>query len=68
MTERNEVERLLFTTEEAAARLNIGITKTKQLIKLGELRSVKIGRLRRVTSSSLNEYVQIRELKEIGGV
>lgn len=66
MTETEEAKRLLFTTEEAAARLNIGITKTKSLIHSGELRSIKIGRLRRVTASSLNEYVQIRELQEIG--
>lgn len=66
MTEHKEEARLLFTTEEAASRLNIGITKTKSLISSGELRSIKIGRLRRVTASSLNEYVQIRELQEIG--
>lgn len=66
MNETKTVERLLYTTEEAAARLAIGVTKTKSLIKAGELRSIKVGRLRRITASSLNEYVQIRELKESG--
>lgn len=66
MNETKQVERLLYTTEEAAARLNIGITKTKSLIASGELRSIKIGRLRRITASSLSEYVQIRELQELG--
>lgn len=59
-------ERLLYTTEEAAAALAIGITKAKELMRAGELRSIKVGRLRRITSSSLKEYVQIRELREIG--
>lgn len=66
MTTEGEVERLLYTTEEAAAALGVGITKTKQLIAAGELRSIKVGRLRRITVSSLREYVQIRELRGIG--
>lgn len=66
MTDTTKIEPLVFTTEQAAAQLNIGITKTKQLIWSGELRSIKIGRLRRVTASSLKEYVQLCELREMG--
>ena len=66
MNKIGEVERLLYTREEAAFALNIGITKLKELISSGELRSVKIGTLRRITASSLNDYVKIRELRENG--
>jgi excisionase family DNA binding protein len=66
MTENSTPERLLYTREEAASRLGIGITKLKQLISTGELRSIRIGRLRRITASSLQEFIQIRELREQG--
>jgi excisionase family DNA binding protein len=61
-----DLPRLLYTTEEAAAQLAIGVTKAKELISSGELRSIKVGRLRRVTASSLAEYVQVRELQALG--
>jgi excisionase family DNA binding protein len=64
MTIANEVQRLLYTTEEAAAALGIGVTKMKELISSGELRSIKVGRLRRITVTSLNEYVQLQALKQ----
>jgi excisionase family DNA binding protein len=64
MNNISEVERLLYKREEVAAALGIGITKVKQLISTGELRSIKIGTLRRVTATSLREYVQLRELEE----
>lgn len=57
-------ERLVYTREEAAAALGIGLTKLKEMIHSGEIRSVKIGRLRRITKSSLEEYLQLRELLE----
>lgn len=66
MSDKN-IEPLLLTCEEAAAKLGIGITKTKSMIASGELRSIRIGRLRRITASSVNEYVQIKELRESGG-
>lgn len=59
-------ERLLYTTEEAAASLGIGVTKMKDLLRYGELRSVKIGRLRRITASSLREYVVLLEMAQNG--
>lgn len=58
--------RLLYTTEEAAASLSIGVTKTKSLIRSGELRSIKIGSLRRVLVSSVQEYVDLRDLEQNG--
>lgn len=59
-----EVERLLYTVPEAAAVLGIGVTKTRELIRSGELRSVKIGRLRRITVTSLSDYVLMRDLEQ----
>lgn len=57
---------LLFTTEEAAAQLGIGITKVKSLIRSGELKSVKVGRLRRIVRVSLEDYVQRLYLEQNG--
>lgn len=60
-------ERLLYTTEEAAASLAVGVSKAKSLIASGELRSIKIGRLRRVLVSSVQEYIDLRDLEQNGG-
>ena len=47
----------LLTPVEAARRLGIGRTRMFALIGAGEVRSVKIGRLRRVPVEALNDYV-----------
>jgi excisionase family DNA binding protein len=60
-------DRLLYTTEEAAAQLAVGVTKTKSLIRSGDLHSVKIGRLRRIMRVSLDEYVQRLYIEQSGG-
>jgi len=48
---------LLLRVEEAAGRLGIARTLMFRLIKEGEVQSVRVGRLRRVPTSSLEEYV-----------
>jgi len=48
--------KLLLTVEEAAERLGIGRTTTFALIRTGALRSVRIGRLRRVRTTDLDFY------------
>jgi excisionase family DNA binding protein len=50
--------RELLTIEEAAQRLGIGRTTMYALIKAGQVRTVTIGRLRRVPTFCLDEYVQ----------
>ncbi len=50
--------RLVLTVEEAAERLGIGRTLMYALITSGEVESVRIGRLRRVPTDALEEYVQ----------
>ncbi|OLT22938.1 excisionase [Pseudonocardia sp. CNS-139] len=48
--------RVLLTVEEAAERLGIGKTKTYELVRSGSLRSVQIGRLRRIHVDAVAEY------------
>jgi excisionase family DNA binding protein len=49
--------RLLLTVEEAARRLNIGRTLMYALVSSGAVESVTIGRLRRVPSECLDDFV-----------
>ncbi len=46
-----------LTIEEAARRLRIGRTLMYELVRTGEIRSVTIGRLRRIPTRCLDEYV-----------
>ena len=50
-------DQLLVTPEEAARRLSVGRTTIYELMSSGELRSVTIGRCRRVPVSSLSLFV-----------
>jgi excisionase family DNA binding protein len=49
--------RLLLTVEEAAEVLTISRWKAFDLIRCRELRSVKIGGLRRVPRTAIDEYI-----------
>lgn len=49
--------RLVLTIEEAARRLGIGRTLMYALVTSGAIRSVTIGRLRRIPIQCLDEYV-----------
>lgn len=57
MTTVNSVT-LLITPEEAARRLSIGRTKCYELMDIGIVPSVKIGRLRRVIAAELPSVVE----------
>lgn len=48
---------LLLTVEETAEMLTISRWKVFELIRLRELRSVKIGGLRRVPRGAIDEYI-----------
>jgi excisionase family DNA binding protein len=50
--------KLLVSVEEAAALLSLGRTVTWALVRKNELRSVKVGKTRRVVVASLQEYVE----------
>lgn len=57
--------RLVLTIEEAAERLGIGRTLMYALVSAGEVESVRIGRLRRVPTDALDDYVL--RLRTLGG-
>jgi excisionase family DNA binding protein len=50
-------EKLLLTPEEAARRLGLSRTQIFRLIASKRLRSVKIGKLRRISRAALEEFV-----------
>ncbi len=50
--------KLLLTPENAAEILSVGRTKVYQLMATGELRSVRIGKCRRVPMAAVLELVQ----------
>ena len=61
---QNEVERLtprnqvLVTAEQAAQLLGVGRTTVYKLINEGDLRSVTIGRCRRISARDLESFVE----------
>ncbi|MFJ9709705.1 helix-turn-helix domain-containing protein [Streptomyces sp. NPDC101234] len=46
------------TTAEVAAMLGFGLSKTKMLVLTGEIRSVKIGRNRRILPEWVDDYIR----------
>ncbi len=55
--EQMAVVRLLLTPEEAAERLSLSRTMIYELIRTGELQSVKVGRARRIPAGALDDFV-----------
>jgi excisionase family DNA binding protein len=51
-------EPVLITVDELAARLSIGRTAAWELVRKRKIKSVKIGRTRRVPVTSLQEYIE----------
>lgn len=58
------MDRLMLTPEEAAECLGVGRSTMYELLRLHEIRSVKIGRLRRVPMSALREFAERLTLAE----
>lgn len=58
---------LLLIPEEGFRRLGIGRAKGFQMLKTGELPSIKIGRLRRIPVRGLEQWVADRMAAEHGG-
>jgi excisionase family DNA binding protein len=56
-TETISSGRLLLRPEEVAQALGVGRSTVFQLMRSGELRSVKIGKSRRVPVDAVTEYV-----------
>jgi excisionase family DNA binding protein len=56
--ESERMPRLLLTVEEAADRIGICRANMFKLIRHGDVESVKVGRLRRVTPAALEDFVR----------
>lgn len=54
------MDAILLSVEEAAQVLGLGRSKTYALLLEGQLRSIKIGRSRRVPIESINEFIRER--------
>ncbi|MGP3687428.1 excisionase family DNA-binding protein [Streptomyces sp. IBSNAI002] len=52
------IQRKWHTTAEVADMLGFGLSKTKMLVLAGEIRSVKVGRNRRILPAWVDEYVE----------
>lgn len=46
-----------YTVEEVAEILHVGRDKVYYLLRTGQLRSIKIGKLRRITNQHLAEFI-----------
>jgi len=53
--------RVALEPAEAAAHLSIGRSKVYELMRLGQLRSVKIGALRRIPQAALADFIAALE-------
>lgn len=53
-----EKAKVLVTVEEMAAMLSIGRTVAWELVRKRQIKSVKIGRTRRVPLTAIQEYIQ----------
>ncbi|MGW1063737.1 excisionase family DNA-binding protein [Streptomyces aureus] len=52
------ITRKWHTTAEVAEMLGFSLSKTKMLVLTGEIRSVKVGRNRRILPAWVDEYIQ----------
>lgn len=60
------MSRILHPVNEVAEQLGVGLTTAKALIASGQLRSIKIGRARRVPAEALREFVQRLDAEQNG--
>ncbi|MFJ6561761.1 excisionase family DNA-binding protein [Streptomyces sp. NPDC091412] len=51
------ITRKWYSTAEVAEMLGFGLSKTKMLVLTGEIRSVKVGRNRRILPEWVDEYI-----------
>ena len=53
-----------YTVEQVAELLHVGRDKVYSLLRTGQLRSIKIGKSRRITDEQLAEFISA--LEEVG--
>jgi excisionase family DNA binding protein len=54
---RGSAPRVLLSVEEAAEQLSLSRTRLYELIKTGDIASVRVGRLRRVPADALLQFI-----------
>jgi excisionase family DNA binding protein len=59
----HSMQPLLLTVEDASKVLGVSRSKMYEMVAAGEVRSIKIGRMRRVPRKILDEYVE-RKINE----
>jgi excisionase family DNA binding protein len=60
---QGEFDKVLLTIEEAADLLSLGLSSVYALVLNKQLRSIKVGRSRRVPLAALHQFVE-RQLQE----
>lgn len=58
MSENGAHRPLVYTPEQAAEQLQVSRRKVYELLRTGALRSVKIGKLRRIPARALDEFLE----------
>ena len=61
MKEKRSGQVQAYTVEQVAEMLHVGRDKVYYLLRTGQLRSIKIGKLRRITDRHLAEFVNSLE-------
>ena len=61
------MDALLYKPTQVGEILNLGRSKTYELIITGQLKSIRIGRAIRVPASALKEYVEKQEAEQQEG-
>ncbi|MFD0856813.1 helix-turn-helix domain-containing protein [Actinomadura adrarensis] len=56
-TREKEVRMKTYTVEQVAEILQVGRDKIYFLLRTGQLRSIKIGKLRRITDRHLSDFI-----------
>ena len=51
-------DRMLYSRDEAAAQLGVGLSQMNELVSRGEIESFKIGRLRKIPRDALLSYIE----------
>ena len=57
---------LLLSVKQAATRLQLGINRTYELVRCGELPSITVGKTIRVPAQALEEWVQENTGRHLG--
>ena len=60
-------DRILFSVAEAAGLMGLGRSLVYQLVMRGDLRSIKLGRARRIPAKALDEYIQRLQSEQCEG-